>query len=91
MPDLVLLDIDIPVMNGWEVAERLPQDEATRKLKIVGVSAGAGRESFQRAESPGFEACQATPFAPAELPAVARRLTGMDDGAEVSPDGSREG
>lgn len=41
MPDLILLDIQLPVMNGYEVARRLRQVEMVREIPIVAVTSYA--------------------------------------------------
>ena len=38
-PDLILLDINMPEMNGYEVCERLKADEGTRDIPIIFISA----------------------------------------------------
>ncbi len=40
-PDLVLLDMSLPVMDGWEVAGKLKGDPATRELPIIALTAHA--------------------------------------------------
>jgi two-component system cell cycle response regulator DivK len=40
-PDLVLLDMDLPVVDGWEVARRLKADERTRAVPIIALTAHA--------------------------------------------------
>jgi two-component system cell cycle response regulator DivK len=42
-PDIILLDLSMPVMNGYEVARALAQDEETRGIPVVLVSAYASR------------------------------------------------
>lgn len=37
-PDLILLDIEMPVMNGYEVCSRLKSDEKTRKIPVIFIS-----------------------------------------------------
>lgn len=41
LPDLILLDISLPVMDGWEVARELKASENTRKIPIVALTAHA--------------------------------------------------
>src|SRR5574341_995525 len=38
-PDLILLDINMPVMNGYEVCEKLKADEITRDIPVIFISA----------------------------------------------------
>jgi CheY-like chemotaxis protein len=38
-PDLILLDINMPEMNGYEVCEQLKADEATREIPVIFISA----------------------------------------------------
>jgi CheY-like chemotaxis protein len=40
-PDLILMDIQLPVMNGLEATRRIKEDEATRNIKIVALTANA--------------------------------------------------
>jgi len=41
MPDLILMDMSLPVLDGWEVTRRLKQSEETRKIPVIGLSAHA--------------------------------------------------
>lgn len=40
-PDLILMDMSLPVLDGWEAARRLKADPETRAIPIVGLSAHA--------------------------------------------------
>jgi two-component system, cell cycle response regulator DivK len=40
-PDLILMDISLPVMNGWDLTRRLKSDEATRNIPIIALTAHA--------------------------------------------------
>ena len=40
-PDLILMDISLPVMNGWEVTRLLKTNEATRHIPIIALTAHA--------------------------------------------------
>jgi len=52
-PDLVLLDLHLPDMSGEDVFRRLREDEGTRAIPIVIVSADASRETLRRLEEAG--------------------------------------
>lgn len=41
MPDLILLDLSLPAMDGWEIARRLKADDRTRDIPIVAITANA--------------------------------------------------
>lgn len=40
-PELILLDMDLPVVDGWEVARRLEADVATRDIPVIALTAHA--------------------------------------------------
>jgi CheY-like chemotaxis protein len=40
-PDIILLDMSLPVMDGWEAAERLKADETTKPIPIIALTAHA--------------------------------------------------
>ncbi len=52
-PDLVLLDLGLPDMDGYEVLEQLGADPQTRQLRIVVLSASAMAEDVERAMTKG--------------------------------------
>jgi CheY-like chemotaxis protein len=41
MPDLVLMDMSLPVMDGWEVTRKLKGEEATRGIPVIALTAHA--------------------------------------------------
>src|SRR6185312_16444520 len=66
-PDVVLLDIGLPGMNGWEVARRL-RDQATGKQPlVVAVTACATEEDQWRSAGAGFDLHLVKPVEPAML------------------------
>ena len=66
-PDLVLLDIMIPQIDGWEVLRRLRTDERYKNLVVLAVTALASEESRQRAIREGATDYVVKPFDPEEL------------------------
>lgn len=55
MPDLILLDLAMPEMDGWTVARILKNDPETRKIKIVVVSVRSLLEDRRRAREAGVD------------------------------------
>ncbi|OKH40944.1 two-component system response regulator [[Phormidium ambiguum] IAM M-71] len=73
-PDLVVLDIIMPKMNGYEVCRRLKSDTKTQNLVVVMCS--AKKEEFDRywGMKQGADAYIAKPFHPQELVGTVKQL-----------------
>ena len=54
-PDLILLDMSLPVLDGWEVARRIKAAETTRGIPIVALTAHAMAGDEARARSAGCD------------------------------------
>ena len=63
-PDLVVLDIGLPGMDGWEVLDRIRKDDLTKSIPVVVLTAHAEEESRRRANEGGADAFVTTPFQP---------------------------
>lgn len=61
MPDVVLCDIGLPGMDGYEVARRLRSDEALQGIFLVALSGYAGTDDVERAAKAGFHRHLAKP------------------------------
>lgn len=61
-PDVIVLDICMPGMDGWQVAEQLRADPQTSRLRLVAVTAMMGPECEQRSRDAGFDAHFAKPI-----------------------------
>ena len=66
-PDLVVLDIGLPGMDGWEVLDRIRRDRSTEKIPVVVLTAHAEEESRRRADEGGADAFVTKPFQPNEF------------------------
>lgn len=66
-PDLILLDLMMPRIDGWTVAEELGADERTRDIPIVFLTARATTEDRRRAEKLGALGYILKPFDPVRL------------------------
>jgi phosphate regulon transcriptional regulator PhoB len=76
-PDIVLLDIMVPQLNGWEVCRRLKQDAETRKIPVIMLTGRVDEGDKVLGFEMGADDYVTKPFSPRELVAriraVARR------------------
>ena len=76
-PDLVLLDIIMPVMDGLEVCKRLKNDPTTKPIPIIMLTAGGRREDVVDSLSAGANGYIVKPF---NLPDLVERIEKVIDG-----------
>ncbi len=81
-PALVLLDVMMPDVDGWSVAEQLAADEGTRDIPVVFLSARAAREDRLRAQELGAVGYVVKPFDPLQLSGIVRDVLGRVAGGE---------
>ena len=82
-PDLILMDISIPRMDGWEATRILRGDSRTSAIPIVALTAHALADDRERAAEVGFSSYLAKPIEPRVVVAEVRRWIG--DGAAKKP------
>ena len=82
-PDLILMDISIPEIDGWEATRILLQDEETRSIPIIALTAHALQDDRERAVKLGFTSYLAKPVEPRAVVAEVRRWIG--GGVEPAP------
>ncbi len=72
-PDLIILDVMMPKMDGWEVARRLKSSDTTKDIPIIMLTArGLGEESVD--EFSQVEEYYTKPFSPQGLAKLAKKL-----------------
>ena len=81
-PDAVLLDVMMPGLDGWSVAEELLADEDTRGIPIVFLTARADLRDRARGIDVGGLEYVTKPFNPVELASLVRRVVGAVERGE---------
>jgi DNA-binding response OmpR family regulator len=84
-PDAILLDVMMPGLDGWTVAERLLQDERTQRIPIIFLTARADIRDRARGLGAGGLDYITKPFNPVELAAL------VEDVVDAVKRGDREG
>lgn len=77
-PDLILLDLLLPKVDGFEVLGKLKNDKTTSDIPIVVLTAKAGEEDRQRAMELGADSYMTKPFRPQELWDVLKKFLPED-------------
>ena len=61
-PDLILMDLSLPVLDGWEATRRLRSDPVARRTPVIALSAHASAADVQRALDAGCDAYVTKPI-----------------------------
>jgi CheY-like chemotaxis protein len=69
-PDLIIMDMMMPVMSGYEAVQALKADESTSTIPIVGLSAKAMSTDMERATDAGIDGYITKPFRIAQVLSV---------------------
>lgn len=80
---LVILDIALPGMGGWEVLAALRDDPSTMHIPVIVLTAHAGNEAMMRAYAAGADGFMEKPFYPEELRRAVRELLNPRTGVEA--------
>ena len=75
-PDLVILDIMMPKLDGYQTCERLKADDSTNGIPVVFLSAKAQQADIDRGKEFGVADYLTKPFDPNDLIEVVQRLIG---------------
>jgi DNA-binding response OmpR family regulator len=73
-PDVAVLDIGMPKLDGLEVLQRIRVDETLKEMRVLLLTAKAQESDLRRGYEAGGDAYVPKPFSPAELSARVREL-----------------
>jgi two-component system, cell cycle response regulator DivK len=75
VPDLILMDIQMPVLDGYEATRRIKASAKCRHIPIIVITSYALSGDAAKAMAAGADAYVAKPFSPRELLAKIRQFT----------------
>jgi len=84
MPDIILMDLALPKMDGWEATRRLKADEQTRNIPIVALTGHALAGHAEGARQAGCDAFVTKPCLPDALVAEIERMLAVRRGDGAS-------
>ena len=76
-PVLVLMDLSLPGLDGWEVTRRLKADAATRGIKVIALTAHAQTDALDRARRAGADDVITKPCLPNDVVERVREVLGI--------------
>jgi CheY-like chemotaxis protein len=76
-PDLILMDMSLPKLDGWEATRQVKANPETASIPIIALTAHAMAEDREKALAAG---CDEYDTKPVELPRLLEKIQGMLDG-----------
>jgi two-component system, cell cycle response regulator DivK len=73
-PDLVLMDMSLPVIDGWEAARRLKAEPSTRAIPVIGLTAHAMAGDREKVIAAG---CDDYDTKPVDLPRLLQKIEAL--------------
>ena len=83
-PDLVLMDMSLPVLDGWEATRRLKADAATQHIPVIALTAHAMSSDREKAIEAG---CDDYDTKPVELPRLLGKIAALLSGGGMPSTG----
>src|ERR1044071_4741989 len=82
-PDIILMDLSLPVMDGWEATRRLKADERTASIPVVALTGHALAGISEGAKRAGCDAFVTKPCLPEDLVKEIRKV--LDENSTSTP------
>ena len=79
-PDMILMDLSLPVIDGWEATRRVKADDATRSVPVIGLTAHAMAGDREKAIEAGCDDYDTKPVELDRLIGKIERLIGAAKG-----------
>ena len=75
-PDLILMDIQLPVLNGYETTRQIKADQSFKTTPIIAVSSFAMKGDEEKARAAGCDHYVTKPYSPIQLLKIIRGFVG---------------
>ncbi len=75
-PDLILMDIQMPVMDGYEATRRIKADPALRAIPVIAVTSYALSGDEEKTRAAGCDGYVAKPYSPRQMLSKVREILG---------------
>lgn len=73
LPDVILMDLSLPGLDGWEATRRLKSDERTKTIPVIALTAHALASAHDKAKAAGCDSVVTKPCVPRDLETEVRR------------------
>lgn len=84
--DVIVSDINMPEMNGFELLERLQEDELLRNIPVIVISTESSEQHVQSAFDLGVKGFIKKPFLPEEIRKILYEVIGVSDEGKYAED-----
>ena len=81
LPDLILMDLSLPVLDGWEATRRIKAAPGTRRIPVIALSANAMAGDREKALAAG---CDDFETKPVDLPRLLGKIRALEPGGRAS-------
>ena len=81
LPDLILMDMGLPVLDGWEAARRIKAAPETKHIPVIALTANAMTGDREKAMASG---CDDFDTKPVELPRLLGKIQALVPGEQIS-------
>ena len=85
LPDLIVLDLELPRLSGFEVAEHLRANPDTQLIPLIAATGYSHEKQLDRARAAGFDRIVVKPCDPDRLVEEIERLLAIVDGPVIQP------
>jgi CheY-like chemotaxis protein len=90
MPDIVLLDVDLPDVNGFDILVKMRQHPALKAIPVVMLTAEATRQAVLKGLLAGADGYVTKPFDPEAVTLAVKAVLGLSGPAEAKPEAKKQ-